>query len=234
MIGGIFFALGWTATVIYFIYSLGIAIREPPQRSSVLHCTQLAPRQRGRQGRLGHISRHSSNYHSWLDNANDAMYTVNQTLPWFYSTHHREYAVENPQGISGGTIFGMVMVCLFALPILFAIGAGIFTCYIFIRYESHMALEAWTYSPTQAREWLVGKMPSNMTDTIVRYMLIPVNFCKKGFENSVSWVKSIKWSKKNNTQAKNTCDLEDQKSQVSRASSGTSYRSDPQKNCCRL
>jgi hypothetical protein len=98
----------------------------------------------------------------------------------------------------------MAIVCLFSLPILFAIGTGIFACYIFIRYDSHMALQAWTYSPTRAREWLVGKMPSNMTDTTVRYMLIPVNFCKMGFENSVSWVKSIKWSKKNNTQAKNT------------------------------
>lgn len=66
---------------------------------------------------------YSSNYTGLLDNTDsNAQYTVGEIIPCYYSTHNPDHVLQTVHGVGGGLIFGLVVACLFALPI----AAGIF------------------------------------------------------------------------------------------------------------
>ncbi|GAB5590085.1 hypothetical protein Unana1_04985 [Umbelopsis nana] len=194
---------------------------------------------------------HTSNYTSYLSNTdNSGTYFLNQTMACSYSTTHPEVVLINAHGVTGGTIFGLFITSLFTIPVAavaLAFVAGILVVIyrtirliflkckyalidVKVRVTEHM-------TKTKNTEAFDDRLPNELPDehkpflsTISGYMVIPLLYCRKITTSGYYWVLGLfQRTRKQKSQPKEVYDLEDQNSQISRATSAaSSYRSTKQ------
>jgi hypothetical protein len=178
---------------------------------------------------------YSSNYTGLLDNTDsNAQYTVGEIIPCYYSTHHPDHVLWTVHRVGGGLIFGLVVACLFALPI----SAGI--CYVLFRiltvpgnraYKTFLDFRqsltkveenanlTMTETITSQDDCDISSQGASIWRSTSSFISTPVDYFSKTLNYSLSWAKT------DNNEAREAYELESQASQASRASSSTTDRS---------
>lgn len=233
------FASGWTGTVLWGIYSTGLSI-DASLHSLPTNCTILSIRWMDGNFMVLNVNfttPGNATYTCSLDSVDQgAVYNVNQTIPCYYSVHHPGYATAVSGHVDGGTIAGMVISCLFAIPvvivavILIALIGRVAAALIYRAFKACAAV--WGRIKNGVRDMFNrrAKDPNELGtpnprvsiwESLSKHILVPVNYCNRAFGNTLSRIKNtFKRTKKDNAYA-----LEDQNSQLSRATSGNSFAS---------
>lgn len=230
----ILFAGGWSSMVIYFLYSVSLGI-DRTIHVTPTNCTILDT-QMTSDGWAIHVNYtvpdRSTPYISLLDatNSND-IFKVNQTLTCYYSTHYAQYVVQSPQSVNGGTIFGLLIICAMSIPVAAAAGfillviltqLSFLLMFIYrqckeamIKMKEKLASITAKKSSTE-NESDTSIQNTTIWNTIVSYLVAPVNYCKKVIGGTVARAKA---------RPKEVYDLEDQVTRNSEISSRNSYSS---------